>query len=138
MNIKKNFLLVCENALLDNNNKLSLIGIFSAINTSKVPAMHPNLFVVANLSIEEIKKVTNIKLSVEIFSPSGKQIIQKPPVIERPLEVKDSTQNVGCIFEIRNILFPEFGLYDVNLVINDKKFETFTLEVREQQTQNVN
>ena len=55
MNIEKNFLLVCENVILDDKNKLSLIGTFNAINVLKLPAAH-NLFVVANLGIKEVKK----------------------------------------------------------------------------------
>ena len=78
MNIEKNFLLVCENVILDDKNKLSLIGTFNAINVLKLPAAH-NLFVVANLGIKEVKKPTNIKLKVEVVAPTGKQIVQNPP-----------------------------------------------------------
>lgn len=129
MNIEKNFLLVCENVILDDKNKLSLIGTFNAINVLKLPAAH-NLFVVANLGIKEVKKPTNIKLKVEVVAPTGKQIVQNPPVIEKELEVKDAVQNVGGIFEMRNMVFAEIGIYEINLIVNEKQIGVFPLEIR--------
>lgn len=43
------FVLACDNAIVDTENKVSIIGIFSEIRAASFPALHPELFIVVGI-----------------------------------------------------------------------------------------
>ena len=133
MDIKKNILLVCENAILDESKRLSLINTFDVLYAPSIPVRHDKFFVVGNFRIEKATvKDKNLELSVTITSPSGKELIQKPPVITRPVDHAGSVQNIGGIFEMRGVIFPEFGDYKINFFVNKNLMDYFCLSVKKQ------
>lgn len=138
MDIKKNFLLVCENAILDGSNRLSLINSFDILFTPNIPARNDKFFVVGNFRIEKAaQKDKNLELSVAITSPSGKELVQNPPVITKPVDYSELPQNIGGIFEMRGVIFPEFGEYKINFFVNKELMDFFCLNVKQQTKLNV-
>lgn len=51
--LKVNFFHVCDDAILDQTGKLSIIGIFENINTLNFPATHPQMAIVASLEADK-------------------------------------------------------------------------------------
>jgi len=138
MIIKKNFLLVCENAILDESKRLSLINTFDILFAPNVPVRNDKFFVIGNFRIEKATGIDkNLEFSVTITSPTGKEIIVNPPVITKPFNHGDLPQNVGGIFEMRGVIFSEFGEYKINFFVNKKLMDYFCLDVKQQNKPNV-
>ena len=51
-NVKLNFAHICDYASFGDG-KLNILGIFKSINTKKLPAIHPQLAIVTNISIDK-------------------------------------------------------------------------------------
>jgi len=111
VNVKLNFLHICEKAFLSQDGKLNIIGIFNRIGATSFPAAHPELFVVA--SIKDGQGVYNGKISFE--APSGIIIADARGQIN--IEASEGTGNIIASF--RNVVFPSPGKYNIKFFIND-------------------
>jgi len=135
MEIEKNFFLLCENAILDDQKRLTLVNLFEVLNTNSVPVMHPQFYLVANLFIKKSYKNKTLKVSFSIISPSGKEVLTNPPVISKPVF---KGKNEGFIVRLNRLLFSEFGKHSVKLLINRHEFASMPLTVRKVLKKNVN
>src|SRR5207302_176528 len=68
---------LCDHALVGQDGKVSLMGIFRNISVSGLPAQHPRMFVVAILGLE----VGAHTVRVRLLRPDGQQAMPNPPEI---------------------------------------------------------
>jgi hypothetical protein len=68
---------LCDHALVGQDGKVSLMGIFRNISVSGLPAQHPRMFVVAILGLE----VGAHTVKVRLLRPDGQQAMPNPPEI---------------------------------------------------------
>ena len=134
-NIKLNFLHVCDYASFSVGGKLNILGIFKNINTPKVPVVHPQLFVVTNITITKPNNAGNYKEIIKIVDNEGDDILKplefnlKPSSNkERPGKKKKDIQ-IGVVAEINNIQFSKEGNYKVQVNINGKLIGETSLTV---------
>jgi len=127
MEIEKIFFLFCENAILDDKKRLTLVNLFEVLNTNSVPVMLPQFYLVTNLFIKESFENKTLKVSFSITSPSGKEVLTNPPAITKPVS---KGKNEGFIVKLNRLLFPEFGKYSVKLLINKSEFASMPLTIR--------
>src|ERR1041384_5916025 len=60
-------ILLCDYALTGQDGKISAVGIFGQINVSRLPAVHPRLFIVAIMDAEPGPHA----LTLQVLSPNG-------------------------------------------------------------------
>lgn len=113
--------LICESATIDQQNRAIIFGIFSQINTSQLPATHPQ-FSVFTVWSGEIGQKHNQKLKMS--SPSGKVILETP---QMPFEV--GRPHASLISQFRLMRFDEFGVYKIEVMLDDVVETTIDLEV---------
>lgn len=122
--IKTNFAFICDYASFSEGAKLNILGIFSNINTVKIPITQPQLYFVANLSF---KQIGLYKVAVRLQSPSREDII-KP--LEFDASIKSSlTNEFGILAQINAVSFSTEGKYVFRVFVDDKLVREVPLTV---------
>ena len=102
---------LCDHALVGQDGKVSLLGIFRNISVSGLPAQHPRMFLVAILGLE----VGQHSVVVRLLRPDGQQAMPNPPEIS----VQASAgQDVNVIVELNNMSFTSYGVHRFELDVD--------------------
>lgn len=125
------YLMLCDNAIQDINNKISLIGIFENFNVHKLPAALPTFNVVGKLVLND-DNINSIKGILEVVGPKGNSITKLPPINigNIPTRIVNNERNVGLIFKIVGFPFKETGIYKFRVIVNEEPIGEVPLEVR--------
>lgn len=122
-NTQINLIAFCEYALLDRDNKLSVIGIFNQVTVNKFPGGLPRAFFVVSVSTEPNSKwMFSIEGKVK-----GKVVF---PAVNADVIVGTSG-NHNWLVDLKGFVFPEEGSYEFSLTQNNKEIGTTTLTVME-------
>lgn len=115
---KLNFAHLCDYAFFSDMGKLNIMGIFKSINAQKFPAVHPQMFVVTNISIEKGKSYEGkIKLKKK---SDGKQI-GEPIIINfsLPFSGGDLKAEISFIGQVNGVSFDEAGEYFFEIYVGE-------------------
>ncbi len=106
-------LVVCDNVYTEMTGKTALVGLFNQITAAKFPAKHSRICVYA--SATDIHKNTAFKLDIVHSETEHVVVSLEGPSPEKvtPTMVCDMT------FDLRNLLFPEPGLYHIRFWGNE-------------------
>jgi len=125
---KLNFMHLCDYASAGENGKLNVLGIFENIFSNATPFIHPQLYIVTNISI---KKIGNYKQIIKIVREIDSVEIIKSlefnvliPNIPSPKEAR-----VGFIGQFNSIKFEEFGDYLAQVFIDSEKIGEIKLSI---------
>ena len=102
---------LCDHALVGQDGKVSLLGIFRNISVSGLPAQHPRMFLVAILSLE----VGPHSVVVKLLRPDGQQAMPNPPEISVHAA---AGQDVNVIVELNNMSFTTYGMHKFQLSVD--------------------
>ena len=103
-------LVICENAILAQEGKVSLINIFSNINSSSFPAIHPKLVIFTVISGDSGRHTEKI----EIVSTSDNQTIA---FVESQVDIGDDGRN-NFVANFINTVFPQEGDFWVKVSVD--------------------
>lgn len=102
-------LLLCDHALTGQDGKISAIGIFGQINVTRLPAVHPRLFIVAVLDAEP----GTHDLTLQVVSPSGTPVLEQQPQLH--MEVPEGTTIANIVADLNGLEVRELGRHEVEL-----------------------
>lgn len=102
---------LCDHALVGQDGKVSLMGIFRNISVSGLPAQHPRMFLVAILGLE----VGPHSVVVKLLRPDGQQAMPNPPEISVHAA---AGQDVNVIVELNNMSFTTYGMHRFQLTVD--------------------
>jgi uncharacterized protein DUF6941 len=102
---------LCDHALVGQDGKVSLMGIFRNISVSGLPAQHPRMFLVAILGLE----VGPHSVVVKLLRPDGQQAMPNPPEISVH---SAAGQDVNVIVELNNMSFTTYGMHKFQLTVD--------------------
>jgi len=127
--IKTNFLVVCDYASLDAQNKASIIGIFRNIMIPEggLPLMYPSFYVVFNFEAPSVRKYI---IQIKLIGPSGEEICPSLPSEVDVKEVKDEGASGGVISRFMNVEFKEMGRYKVEVFVDGIEVEDAIIYVK--------
>ena len=122
-NLKLHYTIVCEDVRLEINNKLSLMGLFYAIQVPQLPVTLLKLIVLNHWSGEG-----QYLSEVRILTPDRAQpvAVSKPSSFQVP---PDGYADNVTIFA--NVTFPDAGNYVVQTLINSSLFAEHNLIVND-------
>jgi hypothetical protein len=121
-NIRTQFIIVCDQAFLTvGSNNLNIIGIFSQINTQKLPFVYPRFALVVNFDADQAGQHI---LRTTVTEPTGKQVAQT----ELPITVTSGNTQVIANFE--NMQFSAPGLYSLDVFLDAKPLGQRVIQVR--------
>jgi len=102
-------ILLCDYALTGQDGKISAVGIFGQINVSRLPAVHPRLFIVAVMDAEPGPH----DLSLQVLSPNGGRLLETPPQLH--MEVPQGTTIANIVADLNGLELRELGRHEVEL-----------------------
>ncbi len=105
---------VCDHALVGQDGKLSLLGIFRNISVSDLPAQHPRMFLVAILGLDQGQHAVVVRL----LDPEGSPAMPHPP--EMTVHSSGAGQDVNVVVELNNLSFTTYGTYRFDLEVDGR------------------
>ena len=102
---------LCDHALVGQDGKVTLIGIFRNISVSGLPAQHPRMFLVAILGLD----IGAHTVIVRLLKPDGQQAMPNPPEISVHAV---AGQDVNVIVELNNMSFTTYGMHRFQLNVD--------------------
>jgi hypothetical protein len=102
---------LCDHALVGQDGKVTLIGIFRNISVTGLPAQHPRMFLVAILGLD----VGAHTVVVRLLKPDGQQAMPNPPEISVHAI---AGQDVNVIVELNNMSFTTYGTHHFQLNVD--------------------
>jgi hypothetical protein len=102
---------LCDHALVGQDGKLSMLGIFRNISVSSLPAQHPRMYLVAVLGLDP----GSHDVVVRLVRPDGGAAMQEAPRISvRTVPGQD----VNVIVELNNLGFTTYGTHRFDLEVD--------------------
>jgi len=115
-NLKLNRFETCDYAMISQEGKLSIIGLFDSIFVRSLPAQHPSMCFVV---VAKGEPGSNHKLKLVTAGPSGKKIN------EIPINIKTNTEgHFNVIATLNNLPITEQGVLTIDCFDGDKKIGT--------------
>jgi hypothetical protein len=106
---------LCDHALVGQDGKVSLMGIFRNISVSGLPAQHPRMFLVAILGL---------------LRPDGQQSMPNPPEISVHAV---AGQDVNVIVELNNMSFTTYGTHRFELTVDGEAVGSLPVSIVQMQ-----
>ena len=116
--------LVCDQVIHDaQTGKKSLIGVFHELRADRFPAVHPTLWIYANLTNARGK----YKIEIQMVDVERNNVLGKgtPPEIEIP----GPLQTTEISAQLRNVALPAPGTYEFHLMVNGELLATKAVRV---------
>ena len=118
--------LVCDQVIQDaQTGKKSLIGVFHELKASRFPAVHPALWIYANLTDAHGSYTFEIRL----IDVAQNEVLGRgaPP----PIEIPGPLQVTELSAQLRNVQLPTPGTYEFQLLANEQLIATKAIRVAE-------
>lgn len=114
---------VCDHALVGQDGKLSLLGIFRNISVSDLPAQHPRMFLVAVLGLDQGQHAVVVRL----LDPEGAPAMPHPP--EMTVHSSGAGQDVNVVVELNNLSFSSYGTYRFDLEVDGRTITALPVSI---------
>ena len=118
---------LCDHALVGQDGKVSLLGIFRNISVSGLPAQHPRMFLVAILDLA----VGSHSVVVRLMRPDGQQAMPNPPEISVHAT---AGQDVNVIVELNNMNFTTYGTHRFQLSVDGDAIGDLPVQIMQMPT----
>ncbi len=113
---------LCDHALVGQDGKLSMVGIFRNITVSTLPAQHPRMYLVAVLGLEPGKH----EVVVRLVRPDGAAVMSEAPKIG---VTAVPGQDVNVIVELNNLGFQAYGMHRFDLEVDGSAVGTLPVGI---------
>ena len=114
-----NLAAICDHAMVDQQGKLSLIGIFQNVWVARFPAMHPRLHLVLRLQGTRAE-IGKHSIVIDFSDPEGESLIKGGGAVtfkEPPKGVVDIEASAILTFDLP---LPREGRYQFKIKIDDE------------------
>ncbi len=126
---------LCD-AATDGDGKLNLLGAFDTINTSQLPALHPQCSIALRITFFSDDEGKH-EVRLAFVDADGRSIMPDfPPIpieIALPDDMHFGTRNF--IINIQQLTFAQPGLHSIDVTIDGKPATSIPLMVRHEQPQ---
>ena len=102
---------LCDHALVGQDGKVSILGVFRNISVTGLPAQHPRMFLVAILGLDAGTHAVVVRLR----KPDGGQAMPNAPEISVN---SIAGQDVNVIVELNNMSFTTYGTHRFELTVD--------------------
>jgi len=121
-NIKLLYSIFCDDVRAEINGKVSLMGIFRAINAEAFPAAHERFFICNKWGRGRGK----FKATIKIKTPDGDELVN---IVGPEFELQDENIEHSDFVTVSNLKLPKAGIYPIELILNEELIETVYLNV---------
>jgi len=129
MILKKDYVLLCENLIIDQTGKVTIVNAFDTIYTESLPAIHAALYFVAQIIVEgsEKKDEDSTSFDLKVLSPSKNAILSN--TMKLKINSALPTQKIILAAQLNGMPIEELGTYQFILTHNSKMVVQRSLEV---------
>jgi len=113
---------LCDHAVVGQDGKVSLLGIFRNISVSTLPAQHPRMYVVAVLGLEPGQH----DVTVRLVRPDGAAAMVDAPKIGVQAT---AGQDVNVVVELNNLSFASYGTHRFDLEVDGSKIGSLPVAI---------
>ena len=121
--------LVADCANVTREGKLNVMGIFDRIYATNFPARHSSLHLIIKLVAELGEPGQTRDFTIKLLDPNGNQGFDLSGQIQIPLSEQDRMPEVNLVLELKDLIFPQPGPYDIVLLIDKDHKGRLTLTV---------
>lgn len=119
---------LCD-AATNTNGKLNIFGVFNTISATKTPAIHAQCAVALRTRFSRLEQGKH-QIQLRFVDADGKSIM---PDLDGELNVKFDNGSMYAVSElvlqIQRLVFPKFGDYAVDLMIDGRHEKSLPLQV---------
>jgi len=129
---KLDYLLLCEDVIIDQMGRVSAIKIFDELIVSAFPASHNGFKILFRLNPKEEKDLKNLSLNLlfKVSDPSNKEIA-RAEANPKDFTIKKGGGLVSAV-DFSPVVFAQEGLHKIEFSINKKLEGVKNFEVRKQ------
>jgi hypothetical protein len=113
---------LCDHALVGQDGKVSILGVFRNISVTGLPAQHPRMFLVAILGLDAGTHAVIVRLR----KPDGGQAMPNAPEISVNAI---AGQDVNVIVELNNLSFTTYGTHRFDLEIDGESAGSLAVSI---------
>ncbi len=125
----KNFIFLCDDAVMGENGKISLIGIFEKVNFVSIPSSLLKCVLVGNFNILD-KAEEDVAIQINLLDEQGNIVGLKAPEIKLRIKKNEKKERkLGFIVEIGNLKFEKTGKYKFEIKANSERIAIHEFEV---------
>ncbi|MEO0562941.1 MAG: hypothetical protein AAF125_12595 [Chloroflexota bacterium] len=110
-----------EYAMISQDGKLTLGGIFDSIQSSEFPANSPRMFLVAQIRAQPEEFETVFDVRFRLFNEEGEELINLNGAGEVPVSEHNLSVLMNQVVTLNNIQFEKPGTYHFTLEINGEE-----------------
>lgn len=122
---------LCDHALIDQQNKLSIIGVFGVITTQNVPTLHAGSYLAFEIQLNPAELNRRFPLRIELVDEDGAKLMEANANIEVGGTAKlGETPRVPQVLPLPPIKFEREGPHSFNFWLNDIHSKHIDFEVR--------
>ena len=124
-------LLLADAANRTSNGKLNVLGIFNIINVKAFPAYHPQMYIIAGLSVSPAEFDIGREIQIKICDSDAKTIFDWKSDFKVPRPSNGGYASFQSILKVDGVIFPKPDTYQVSLLINNDEKATTKLYVNQ-------
>lgn len=117
---------LCDHALVGQDQKLSMLGIFRNISVSGLPAQHPRMYLVAVLGLD----AGGHEVVVRLIRPDGSAGMPEAPHLSVHAV---PGQDVNVIVELNNLNFANYGAHRFDLEVDGAPIGSLPVTISQMQ-----
>lgn len=127
MKHKIHHLMPCDYGSVDQEGKVSAVGIFDVINVLEFPSIHVQMFVVLQITMTNDKALGEQNIVIKIIDPTGKELSRAEISIDGG-DKKSGKANI--LAKLQLIKFEFEGEHSIEVWSGKKTIGTHKIEVR--------
>jgi len=105
------------------------MGIFTQINSVNFPTIHPQMYLVAQLTASPAEYGRKFKINVKLLDEDAiHEVINFTTEGEVPSSQDGKPATINFVASFVNVIFEKAGRYQFSLLINDDEKATYSLE----------
>ncbi|MEO8610008.1 MAG: hypothetical protein ABI690_19095 [Chloroflexota bacterium] len=123
-------LLTADYANVANDGKLNVMGIFTNIKAFSFPALHPQMYLIAQLSGGRAEYNRKFKLEIKLLNEDATlEVVNRIAEAQLPQGENGQLVNLNIILSLSNIVFPTPGTYEFSILVDNDVKGTLPLEI---------
>ena len=126
-------LLLADYANISVGEKLNVMGIFRNVNTSEVPARHPEMYIIVGMDASAAEFGSEHTLKIDIVDDDARQkVLEWSRNFVVPTPPSGVNVKLNHLLNVRDLVFPHYGNYAVYVTVDTLTFDqSYSLTVSE-------
>lgn len=127
---------LCDYAIVSQEGKPSICGIFDRLNAQSVPVVHPLMHLVFEIELHRVEAERAFQIHVSLLDADGEKVMELKGDHVPTDQAHSGRQTIVVrqLLAIQGLVFPKFGEYEFVLTLNGSVGATLPLTVEQKAT----